>query len=82
MLNKSITTKKYYWYGEEITESEYNAIYNMILNKPTAPIGYDYRLTKELEWELYELPPVEDLEEATQEDYIAALEQLGVNAYA
>ena len=65
-------------YGEEITEAEYNTILNLIHNKPTAPEGYDYRLKDDtLEWELYELPePIE--EEATIEDYEAALAELGV----
>lgn len=50
------------WYGEEITETQYNEILSMLRNRPTAPNGFAYRLTKELEWELYELPPVEELE--------------------
>lgn len=65
--------------GEEITETEYNNLLSVIHNKPTAPEGYDYRLKDTLEWELYELPPmpIED-EEATTEDYEAALAELGV----
>lgn len=66
--------------GLEITETEYNKLLEIINNKPTAPIGYDYKLTKLLEWEKYELPPV--VAEAEEEDYIAALEKLGVYAYA
>lgn len=45
--------------GEEITETEYRTTINTIKCKPTAPSGYSYRLTVDLEWELYELPPVE-----------------------
>ena len=50
------------WYGEEITETQYNEILFMLRNAPVAPNGFAYRLTKELEWELYELPPVEEPE--------------------
>lgn len=64
--------------GEEIAEAEYNRIKAIIDNRPTAPIGYGYRLTAELEWELYELPIVEETEEATTEDYEAALAEMGV----
>lgn len=66
-------------FGIEITETEYNEILNLILNKPKAESGYDYRLKTDLTWELYELPPmpIED-EEATAEDYEAALTEVGV----
>lgn len=60
MLSKSITTGKYFWHGAEITEAEYNRILEIIRNRPTAPSGYGYRLTAELEWELYELPAAEE----------------------
>ena len=60
MLSKSNITGKHFWHGKEITEAEYNHIKSIIDNRPTAPEGFDYRLTTELEWELYELPPVED----------------------
>lgn len=70
---------KYFRDGMEITEPEYHKILEIIKNKPTAPTGYEYRLTDSLEWELHELPvvPVEE-EEATEEDYLQALERLGV----
>ena len=48
--------------GEGITETQYNEILFMLSNRPTAPDGFDYWLTKELEWELYELPPAEEPE--------------------
>jgi hypothetical protein len=64
--------------GEEITEAEYSSIMGIIRNRPTAQEGYGYRLTAELEWKLYELPPVEEAEEATAEDYEAALAEMGV----
>ena len=41
--------------GEEITEQEYNAIVQVINDKPTAPKGYDYKLKESLEWEMFEL---------------------------
>lgn len=80
MLSKSNVSKKHYWYGKEITEAEYNHILGILRNKPTAPSGYDYRLTEELEWELYEIiaDPEED-EEVTTEDYLNALQEMGVN---
>lgn len=72
--------EKYYRNGEEITGEKYDEILNMIRNKPTAPDGYEYRLTNDLEWELYELPAEEqEDEEATGEDYQAALAELGVS---
>lgn len=64
--------------GEEITENQYNEILSMLSNRPTAPDGFAYRLTAELEWELYEAPVEEDEAEATEADYISALAELGV----
>lgn len=62
-----------------ITESEYNALLDLIHNKPTAPEGFDYRLKTDLTWELHELPPTpEDDEEAITEDYEEALGRFGV----
>lgn len=80
MLSKSNVSKQYYWCSTEITEAEYNHILGILRNKPTAPSGYDYRLTEELEWELYEIiaDPEED-EEVTTEDYLNALQEMGVN---
>lgn len=71
--------RKFTWYGEEITETQYHLILAMLNNRPTAPDGYGYRLTVGLEWELYKLPPEEVTdEEATAEDYEAALAEMGV----
>ena len=67
--------------GEEITKKEYNEIMQVIHNKPTASEGYDYKLTESLEWELCEIPVVEIEsadEEATETEYLSALESLGV----
>lgn len=78
MLVKEVD--RFMWCGKKITEAEYNRILGIIRNKPTAPDGYDYRLTEALEWELYELPVVEEVDEdATAEDYEAALAEMGVN---
>ena len=46
--------------GEEITETEYNDIMEIIRNKPIAPDGFCYRLMDSLEWELYELPALDE----------------------
>lgn len=58
--------------GTEITEAEYNEILSVIRSIPTAPKGCSYRLTENLEWELYELPAVED-EELTGEEALEIL---------
>lgn len=52
--------------GREITEDEYNEILNKINNRPTAPEGFTYRLTTALEWELCELPPIENNEDSEE----------------
>lgn len=62
--------------GEEITENEYSVILKTIQDKPTPPEGKDYRLTESLEWEECEAPIVDP--EATEEDYLSALAELGV----
>lgn len=53
--------------GDEITEDEYNTILDKINNRPTAPEGFTYRLTTALEWELCELPPIENNEDSEDE---------------
>ena len=52
--------------GDEITEDEYNEILDKINNRPTAPEGFTYRLTTALEWELVELPPIENNEDSEE----------------
>lgn len=52
--------------GEPITENEYNTILDKINNRPTAPEGFTYRLTTALEWELAELPPIENNEDSEE----------------
>ena len=64
--------------GTEITESEYNEILSVIHSAPSKD-GYGYRLKTDLTWEEYELPPIDDTDdEATESDYITALQDLGV----
>lgn len=66
----------------EIGETEYSEIFGIIRNKPTAQEGFDYRLKTDLTWEEYAVPPIEPepiAEEATAEDYEAALREVGVD---
>ena len=66
--------------GTEITAEEYAELLNIIRTKPVASEGYDYRLKSDLTWGLYELPIIPPIEEeATTEDYEAALAELGVS---
>ena len=62
------------------TAEAYPHIEEALRARPTAPVGYDYRLTTSLEWELYRLPEPEreDEETATEADYLASLAELGV----
>lgn len=49
--------------GTEITEDEYNAILDLIHDKPHATETTDYRLREDLTWEEYPIdPPVPDPE--------------------
>lgn len=59
------------------TEEDYNHIKNILKNVPTAPEGYYYRLKKNYEWELCEMPQIEEM--ATETDYQTSLESLGVS---
>ena len=52
----------------EVTEAEYNTILDLIRNKPTAESGFDYRLREDLEWEMYELPPMPEDDELSAEE--------------
>ena len=53
--------------GAEITETEYNHINSLLADRPTAPDGFSYRLSANLEWELYEFPTVDDVDEDISE---------------
>lgn len=61
------------WYGEEITEAKYNEILLMLHNKPIAEEGFSYRLTADLQWELYEVPIAEESDEITDEEALEIL---------
>lgn len=69
------------WGSVEITEQEYNEILSIVRNSPSAPDGFTYKLRADtLEWELVELPePLDTDDEATESDYIDALQDLGVS---
>lgn len=54
--------------GEEITQEEYTKLLNHIKARPTPNEGYDYRLRIDLTWEEYELPPIEDEENYTEQN--------------
>lgn len=71
-------------YGESISESEYNHVLSLVNSRPTPTDGYTYKLRADtLEWELVELPPIDDTDdEATESDYIDALQDLGVEVDA
>ena len=58
--------------GEAITGDEYNAILDKINNRPEAPEGFTYRLTTALDWELCELPPI-DNNYKIDEEYVEVL---------
>lgn len=62
----------------EITEAEYNDILTLFGERPTAPEGYIYLLRSDLTWELHEKPAIPE-EDATEEDYQAALSLMGVS---
>lgn len=46
----------------EIDEERYNTILDVIRSKPPKTDTTDYRLTVDLEWEEYELPPEPETE--------------------
>jgi hypothetical protein len=65
--------------GIVISEEEYNSIKNVIDSIPKKN-GYGYKLKTDLTIEEYVLPAVEEeAEEATEQDYINALKEMGVS---
>ena len=60
--------------GTEISEAEYNDIMAIIQNRPSAE-GKGYRLTTDLTWEEYDLPPEP---EPSDEDELSDAEALSV----
>ena len=68
---------------DAITVDEYNAILNIIHNKPEDPDDYQYKLRADtLEWELAELPPEPETDPTTEEEALTryANELTGGNA--
>lgn len=66
--------------GEPITHDEYEAILAIIRSRPVPDAGCDYALRADLTWELVELPAApEGEDEASEEDYIHALGEMGVD---
>ena len=63
---------------DEISQEEYETILSVIENRPTDEPGYVFKLRTDLTWEKVEAPVVEVDEEAAEEDYLAALAELGV----
>jgi hypothetical protein len=63
--------------NSNITEEEYTKIKELIKNTPSAPDGFYYRLKETLEWELCEMPTID--ETVTETDYQNALEGFGVD---
>lgn len=61
-----------------ISEERYLELVEVFRSKPKAPNGFDYRLKEDLTWEMYELPSVEESEEATEADYQNSLREMGV----
>lgn len=47
--------------ADAITKEEYDRIKAIIDSRPTAEDGFAYRLTADLEWELYEIPVSEEI---------------------
>lgn len=47
--------------ADAISQAEYESIKSIMDQKPVPPEGCGYRLTTDLTWELYELPPVIEL---------------------
>ena len=54
--------------AQEISREEYEHFIAIVRSKPTAPDGFDYRLTEGLRWELEELPPEEPDPELSAEE--------------
>lgn len=59
--------------GTEITEDEYNTILSVIRAKPTATETTDYRLLEDLTWEAYEIEPVAEDTELTDDEALEIL---------
>lgn len=64
--------------GQPITADRYAEIAAALAAKPDAPEGFAYRLTDDLTWAMEALPEVAE-DDATVDDYEAALRELGVD---
>lgn len=64
--------------GQLITADRYTEIAAALTAKPDAPEGFAYRLTDDLTWAMEALPEVAE-DDATVDDYEAALRELGVD---
>lgn len=71
-------------FPNEITEEQKDEVVAMLCNRPSASDGFTYKLKADtLTWEQVELPePSSDDDEATESDYITALQDLGVDVNA
>lgn len=65
--------------GVEITEVEYKQILQAIAARPAPTVKVGHRLRTDLSYESFDLPEITEDEEATIEDYQAALAELGVS---
>ena len=54
-------------FGEEITEVRYNNVLDALLSKPPATKTTDYRLTFDLAWDPYSVPPKPGPEPAVED---------------
>ena len=60
--------------GIEITEQEYNALLDLIRNKPAPPDNtHDYRITEAGEYEFVEVEPIPEPTEATADEVLDIL---------
>lgn len=59
--------------GEEITESEYDAIMSVVQNKPHRTETTDFHLKEDLTWEEYERIDPDPPEELTAEEALEIL---------
>ena len=71
MLIKS--NNGHFWHDKPITAEEYAEILAMLRNPPAALEGWAYRLTEGLQWELYELPTVEELDDEISGDELLSM---------
>lgn len=59
--------------GDEITEAEYNALKEIIRNRPTTSGDVNYRLTTNLIWEMFTSPERDSDPELSAEEALAII---------